>query len=155
MGFVFCILRDRARDLWEEVGRALGDKVVMTMTWTDFLMRLGVDFAPAIEVQLLAREFQNMCQMKETMTEITTEFRERALLVPHYVADNEMRKMRYHDIFMDDIREFVRISSFKMLNDMIACAQEWEIELELYTKCKREQVYKVVGPAKKPNNFDP
>lgn len=51
MGFVSCLLRDQSRDLWEEVARALGDEVAMAMTWTNFLMRLGVDFAPANEVQ--------------------------------------------------------------------------------------------------------
>ena len=43
------------------------------------------------------------------MVEITTKFQERDLLVPQYQADEEMKKMRYHDMMQDDIREFVSI----------------------------------------------
>ena len=64
------------------------------------------------------------------MEEITTKFWERALLVPQYVADEEMKKLRYHDMLWDDIRKFVSISGCKTLNDMISRAREREIDLE-------------------------
>lgn len=41
------------------------------------------------------------------MAEIATKFMERALLVPRYVADEKMRKKRYHAMLKDDIKEFV------------------------------------------------
>ena len=41
-----------------------------------------------------------------------------------------MKKVRYHDMPEDDIREFVSISRCKTLNDMISRAQEQEIDLE-------------------------
>lgn len=54
-------------------------------------------------MQMLAREFQDLCQTIETMAEITDKFRERDLLVPQYVAHEEAKKTRYHDILRDDI----------------------------------------------------
>ena len=45
-----------------------------------------------IEVQQLARKFQDLRQTTETVAEITAKFRERALLVPQYVVDEEMKK---------------------------------------------------------------
>lgn len=35
--FVACLLRDEARDWWEEVGRALGVEVIEAMTWSDII----------------------------------------------------------------------------------------------------------------------
>ena len=57
-----------------------------------------------IEVQQLAREFQDLQQTTETVMEITAKFRERALLVLQYVADEEMKKARYHEMLRSDIR---------------------------------------------------
>ena len=45
-----------------------------------------------IEVQQLAREFQDLQQTTETVTEITSMFREWALLVPQYTAHEEMKR---------------------------------------------------------------
>lgn len=56
------------------------------------------------------------------MVEITSKFRERAFLVPQYVVDEEMNKMRYHDMLGDDIREFVSMTSYKTMEDMISRA---------------------------------
>ena len=94
-----CLLKDRARDWWEEVRRAIGDDAVLdAMNWSDFTVRFRADFAPVIEVQQLAREFQDLQQTTETVTEITAMFREKALLVPQNVADKEMKKARYHEM---------------------------------------------------------
>ena len=72
----------------------------------------------------LAREFQDLRQTTETMIYITANFRERALLVPQYATDDKMKKVRYHDMIGDDIREFVSLSGCETLNDMIARARE-------------------------------
>lgn len=45
------------------------------------------------------------------VAEIDAKFRERALLVLQFAMDEEMKKMRYHDMLKDDIREFVSYSS--------------------------------------------
>ena len=60
------------------------------MTWSDFSARFRAEFLPIIEVQQLAREFQDLTQTTETVAEITAKFQERALLVPQYAADEEM-----------------------------------------------------------------
>ena len=46
-----------------------------------FLTKFWAEFAPVIEVQQLAREFQDLHQTIETVAEITAMFRERELLV--------------------------------------------------------------------------
>ena len=136
---VSCLLKDRARDWWEEVGHAIGDDVDLdAMTWTDFSTRFRAEFALGIEVQQLAREFQDLTQTTETVAEITAKFRERALLVPQYAADEEMKKARYHEMLRSDIRQFVSRSSCKTLDDMIARAREREIDLEMEKKRKLE-----------------
>ena len=68
------------------------------MNWDDFTTRFRAEFAPVIEVQLLAREFQDHTQTTDTVAEITSKFRERALLVPQYAADEKMKKARYHEM---------------------------------------------------------
>lgn len=124
------------------------------MSWEEFVTRFQSEFALAIEMQQLAREFQDLRQTTETVAEITAKFRERALLVPQYIADEEMMKTRYHDMLRDDIREFVSFSGCKNLNDMIERARERAIELELRMKRMSEQVQTVVGQAKRPKTSD-
>lgn len=50
MGFETCLLRDRARDCWEEVGHALGAEVAVANTWKDFVTKFRSKFVMAIEV---------------------------------------------------------------------------------------------------------
>ena len=51
------MLRGRARDWLEEVTREVGSAGVTVMTWDNFVRRFDREFAPAIEVQQLVREF--------------------------------------------------------------------------------------------------
>ena len=85
-------MKDIDRDCREEFGRVVCNDVVDSMTWDDFTTRCRAEFAPVIEVQQLAREFQDLRQTTETVAEITAKFRERTLLVPQYAADEEMKK---------------------------------------------------------------
>ena len=88
----------------------------------------------------MAREFQDLMKTTETVADISAKFRERALLVPQYVVDEEMKKARYHEVLRDDIREFVNRSSCKTLEDMIFRAREREIDLEQIRKRKPDAV---------------
>ena len=88
------------------------------------------------------------------MAEITAKFRERALFVSQYAADEEMKKTRYHDILRDYIGEFVSFSACKTLNDMVEKSRMREIDLELRTKRKLEQVQTGLGQTKRPNTSD-
>lgn len=58
------------------------------------------------------------------------------------------RKMRYHDMLRDDIRESMSFLGCKTLNDMIEKTHEQEIEWELWTKWKPEQVQTIVCQTK-------
>ena len=71
-------------------------------------------------MQQLEREFQDLHQTIETVAKINAKFQERALLVPQYAADEEMKKTRYHDMLRDDIREFVIFSGCKTLKSVRA-----------------------------------
>lgn len=62
-----------------------------------------------IEVQELAREFQDILQITESVAKITTKFQERSLLVPLYVADEEMKKMRDQNMPSDEIHDFMSL----------------------------------------------
>ena len=55
-----------------------------------------------MEVQQLARGFLDLRHATGILEEITSIFRERALLVPLYAADEEMKKVWYHDILGDE-----------------------------------------------------
>ena len=77
-----------------------------------------------------------MRQMNESMAETTTTFRERALLVPQYAGDEEMRKNRYYDMLRADIRKHVNYLACPTLEDMIARAREWVIDIEHIRKRK-------------------
>ena len=63
-----------------------------------------------------------------------------APLVLLYVADDEIKKTKYHDVLRDDIRDFVSISGCKNLNDMIERARDLDIELETWSNRKPEHV---------------
>ena len=60
------------------------------MICSDFSTRFRAEFAPVIKVQQLAREFQDLHQTTEMVADITVMFKERALIIPHYVVDEEM-----------------------------------------------------------------
>ena len=68
--------------------------------------------------------------MTETVAEITTKSRERALMVPQYPTYEEIKKVRYHDMRRDDIMEFVCFPECKTQNHMISRGREHEIYLE-------------------------
>lgn len=68
----------------------MGAPTIEAMTWSDFVTIFRAEFASVIEVQQLAREFEDLRQTNETMAEITTMFKERDLLVPLYFIDDEM-----------------------------------------------------------------
>ena len=50
VGFSSFLLRDRARNWWDEIGRAMGTEAVAFMSWEEFVTRFYRDFAPMIEV---------------------------------------------------------------------------------------------------------
>ena len=60
MRFVAGFLRERAQDWWEEFGYTFGAPTIEATTWPDFVTRFRVEFAPAIEVKKLAKEFLDM-----------------------------------------------------------------------------------------------
>lgn len=108
------------------------------MTWSDFVTKFRAEFVSAVQLQQLAREFLDMRKTMESVVEITTKFRERALLVPQYVGDEEMRKTRYHDMLRADIMEHVSYSACPTLESMIARASKREIDIEHLRKRKVE-----------------
>lgn len=65
-----------------------------------------------------------------------------------------MKKTSYNDMLRDDIREFMSLSSCKNLNDMIARAQEREIDLELLRKQRPVQKLTSEGQDKRPKTAD-
>ena len=124
------------------------------MTWPDFVTRFRAEFAPAVELQQLAREFLDMRQTTETVAEITSKFRERALLVPQYAGDEDMRRTRYHDMLRADIQEHVSFSACPTLDSMNARAREREIDLEHVRKRKVEEGQTTGASGKKPKGSD-
>ena len=56
--------------------------VVAKMFWEEFVWKFDRQFTLDNEVQLLVREFQDLQHTTYTVVEITTKFRERALVVP-------------------------------------------------------------------------
>lgn len=89
-------------------------------------MRFQEEFAPEIEVQQLARKFQDFRQTTEAMAEIT-----------QYTINEGMKKEKYHDMLRDDIRQFLSLSGCKTYNNMIARARERDSDLELLgSKCQ-------------------
>ena len=46
-----CLLKDREQDWWEEVRRAVGDEVVDSLNWDDFVTLFRAEFSPMVEVQ--------------------------------------------------------------------------------------------------------
>ena len=95
-----------------------------------------------------------MRQTTETVVEITAKFRERALLVPQYVGDEDMRRTRYHDMRRADIREHVSFLACPTLDSMIARAREREIDLEHIWKRKVEEGHVMGTSGKKPKGSD-
>ena len=128
--------------------------VIEKMTREEFVIQFRAEFAPAIEVQQLAREFQDLRQTTKVVAEITIKFRENALLVSQYATNEEMKKTKYHDMLRDGIRDFVSFSTCWTLGDMLARGRDREINLEHLWKRKPKQVQTIGGPVKRPNTFD-
>ena len=79
----------------------------------------------------MARELQDLHQTTETVADITTIFWERELLLPQYAAEEEIKKVRYHEILRSDIRQFVSRSRCRTLEDIISRAMERNIDIEI------------------------
>lgn len=47
--FIACLMRDRARDWWED--HTLGVEAIEVMTWADFVTMFWEEFVPAIDIQ--------------------------------------------------------------------------------------------------------
>lgn len=109
--FTTCILHDRARDWWCEVVYGLKHDVVKSLSCEDLVTRFVREFMLTIEVQHLAWEYLMLEKTSETIVDIATKIRERALFCPQYVAIEETRKTRYHDMLRAEIRELMNISS--------------------------------------------
>lgn len=60
VGFTSCMLRDRARDWWEEVIHTVGTTRLVELNWAEFVRRFYLVFAPSIEVQWLVRGLQDL-----------------------------------------------------------------------------------------------
>ena len=95
-----------------------------------------------------------MRQKTESVAQITAMFRERALLVPQYVGDEEMRKSRYHDMLRADIPKHVSYSACLTLEDMIARVREREIDIKHLRKGKTEVGHVSGVSGKKPKGSD-
>ena len=65
-----------------------------------------------------------------------------------------MKKVRYHDIQRNGIREIVIIVRCETRNDMISSAREREIDLDHIGKRGPHQVYILGGPEKRPKISD-
>ena len=76
------------------------------------------------------------------------------MLVLQCATNVDMKKIKYHDMLRDDIREFVSLSGCKTLNDMIVRSREWEIDLEHLGKRNSKQIKIIVGQAKRPITQD-
>ena len=88
------------------------------------------------------------------VAEIIAMFKERELLVPLYVVEEEMKKALYHEMLRSDIWQFVSPSSCKKLEDMIARAREREIDLEMERKREPNDIQTAGGLGKRPNVSD-
>ena len=87
------------------------------------------------------------------MAEITAKLRQRALLVPQYATDEEMKKVTYNDMLKDDIMDFVSIYACKTLNDMIWSPRAGD-QFGAPVEEGSNQVHAVEGPVKRPTNSD-
>lgn len=65
-----------------------------------------------------------------------------------------MKKARYHDMLKDEIQKFMSMSIYNTLDNMIARAWEWEIDLDTLRKRNSVQAQVSEGLAKKPKVFD-
>ncbi|XP_052619633.1 uncharacterized protein LOC128126006 [Lactuca sativa] len=73
--FASCMLRDRAQYWCGEVTSQVGAAVVAEMTWVDFVQRFDLEFEPNVKVQRLVREFQELQQTNDIVTEITAKWK--------------------------------------------------------------------------------
>ena len=57
----------------------------------------------------------------------------------HDVADEALKKARYHENLRSDIQQFFSRSSCKTLDNMISRAREKDMDLEMERKMKSDQ----------------
>ena len=57
-------------------------------------------------------------------------FCERVVMVPQYMAYEDMKKAKYYDMMKDETQEFVSLSNYRTLEDMIARPHVLEPESE-------------------------
>lgn len=80
--FTTCIILNIAKDWWCKIVQGLEPDVVESMSCDDFVTGFKSEFVHKIEVQQLGTKFLALEQIKESVAEITTKFKERALFCP-------------------------------------------------------------------------
>ena len=100
------MLRLGAKDWWRLTTRSFSDAQRTAVSWDQFRETFSTRYVPRDEKERLAREFFELKQDLESVTEITRMFIERAMFCPEF-ASEQAQMPRYSSMLKGGIRQFV------------------------------------------------
>lgn len=124
------MLRGRAQKCWEIWVSFRGVEYVYNLPWETFKERFLLAFAPEAELKMIRREFLDLRQSHESVSEITGKFQDMVHFCLEYL-ENEWRMMNhYHDVLKSEIREFIKPNACDSFEKMVDEARDRELEIK-------------------------
>ena len=106
-------------------------------SWDRFREMFSTRYVPRDEKERLAREFLELKQDLESVSEITGMFIERAMFCPEF-ASGQAQMSRYLSMLKRDIRQFVSAWRCETLLELQEAARRRELEIELQLRELRQ-----------------
>lgn len=145
------------KDWWRLLAGAYSPTEKPTVTWEQFSNMFCIECVSLVERESRKRGYISgvsieCVSLTESVTEITTMFRKRALFFPEYATSEQVQMSRYLSMPMIEIREFVPTQRYSFLSHMYSFAWKRQIEIKTQKRVKRQTP---TQPRPTTNRFNP
>ncbi|KAK9049844.1 hypothetical protein SSX86_031187 [Deinandra increscens subsp. villosa] len=142
------LLRDRAKDWWDAKAQEKGDVAINALTWPEFKEIFTEHHCPKAMVNKLKQEFLKLEQSDDqTVDQITGIYLDRVRFCTDVLPTEGARMFFYRNMLKSTIKDFVPLSSFATVEEMINAARARELDIT-----RREEARERRGPNEAQSN---
>ncbi|XP_021971741.1 uncharacterized protein LOC110866904 [Helianthus annuus] len=123
-------LRNQAKDWWDNKKKEMGAEAARVMTWDEFKVPFLKHHSPKAVIYRIKEEFIQLRQKGETIDKITGIFMDKLRFCDELVTTEEQKIYYYYNMLSAEYREFMTLSKYETLTEIINTAREREIELK-------------------------
>ncbi|XP_022041151.1 uncharacterized protein LOC110943724 [Helianthus annuus] len=143
-------LRGQAKDWWDNKKKEIGAEAARAMTWDEFKVPFLKHHSPKAVINRIKEEFIQLRQRGETIDKITSIFMDKLRFCDELVTTEEQKIYYYYNMLSAEYREFMTLSKYETLTEIINTAREREIELKKQIERGERRVVEVNrSPTKK------